>query len=93
MRMVEHRLRAASAYGDTGGVPAAGRWDGSRLRATVALHPVEFAHQLGALVERVAHHQAFPDEACPKEGDRKGDHRQTLSRDSCDWHPAVPPAV
>jgi hypothetical protein len=56
-------------------VPAAGGWDGSRLRAAVALHLVEFAHQLGALVERVAHHQAFSNEACPKEGDRKGDRR------------------
>jgi hypothetical protein len=35
----------------------------------LALHLVEFAHELGALCERVAHHQAFADEACPKEGD------------------------
>jgi len=45
------------------------------LGAAVALHPVEFAHQLGALVETVAHQQPFADEAGPKEGHRKGDRR------------------
>jgi hypothetical protein len=39
------------------------------LGAATALHLVEFAHQLGALVERVAHDQAFADETCPKQGD------------------------
>jgi hypothetical protein len=39
------------------------------LGAVIALHLVEFAHELGALRERVANHQAFADEACPKEGD------------------------
>jgi hypothetical protein len=42
---------------------------GNRLGAVIALHLVEFAHELGALGEGVAHHQAFADEACPKEGD------------------------
>ena len=37
--------------------------------AAIALHPVEFAHELGALVNGVPQHQAFADEACPKEGD------------------------
>jgi hypothetical protein len=39
------------------------------LGAVVALHLVEFAHELGALVQSLAHQQAFADEACPKEGD------------------------
>jgi hypothetical protein len=58
----------------------------------VALHLVEFAHELGALVHGLAHQQAFTDEACPKEGDQKRNRRQTLSRNSRDWHSAVPPA-
>jgi hypothetical protein len=41
----------------------------------VALHLVKFAHQLGALGEGAAHHQALADEACPKEGDTKRDRR------------------
>jgi hypothetical protein len=43
-------------------------WRGNRLGPAIALHPVEFAHQLGPLVNGVPHHQAFPDKACPKEG-------------------------
>jgi hypothetical protein len=35
----------------------------------VALHLVEFAHELGALVQGLTHQQAFADEAGPKEGD------------------------
>jgi hypothetical protein len=35
----------------------------------VALHPVELAHELGALGEGMAHRQALADEACPKERD------------------------
>jgi hypothetical protein len=42
---------------------------GNRLGAATALHPVEFAHELGALVQGVAHQQAFADEASPEEGD------------------------
>jgi hypothetical protein len=65
------RLRSPgnSAYGDAGGAPAALEWGGHRLGAAITLHLVEFAHELGALVEGLAHHQAFADEACPKEGD------------------------
>jgi hypothetical protein len=44
-------------------------WGGNRLSAVISLHLVKFAHELGALGESVAHHQAFADEACPKEGD------------------------
>jgi hypothetical protein len=46
------------------------RWSRYRLSAPIALHLVEFAHELGAAGERVAHHQAFADKACPKESDR-----------------------
>jgi hypothetical protein len=45
------------------------------LGAALTLHLVEFAHELSALVERAAHHQAFADETCPKQGDRKRDRR------------------
>jgi hypothetical protein len=48
---------------------------GNRLGAVISLHLVEFAHELRALVEGVAHHQAFADETCPKEGHRKRDRR------------------
>jgi hypothetical protein len=41
----------------------------------IALHTVEFAHELRALVESVAHHQPFADETCPKQGHRKRDRR------------------
>jgi hypothetical protein len=43
------------------------------LGAALTLHLVEFAHELSALVERAAHHQAFADETCPKQGDGKRD--------------------
>ena len=67
--MGESHPRDTSAYGDSVEVPAAPGWRGNRLGASIALHPVEFAHQLGPLVERVAHHQPLADEACPEEGD------------------------
>jgi hypothetical protein len=35
----------------------------------IALHLVEFTHQLGSPGEGVANHQAFADKACPKQGD------------------------
>ena len=60
---------ATSADRDAGSVRTGRGWGGNRLGAVIALHLVEFAHKLGALGERVAHHQAFADEACPKEGD------------------------
>jgi hypothetical protein len=44
-------------------------WGGNRLGAVIALQLAELAHELGALGEGVAHHQAFADEACPKDGD------------------------
>jgi hypothetical protein len=40
-----------------------------RLGAAIALHLVEFAHQLGALRQGISHGHAFADEACPKKGD------------------------
>jgi len=58
-----------SADRDAGCVPAGRGWGGNRLGAVIALQLVEFAHELGALGERLAHHYAFADEACPKEGD------------------------
>jgi hypothetical protein len=67
--MGESHPRDTSAYGDSVEVPAAPGWRGNRLGASIALHPVEFAHELGALVNGVPQHQAFADEACPKEGD------------------------
>ena len=63
-----------------------GRWDGNRLCVALALHLVEFAHELGALGQCVAHRQALADEASPKECDGKRDGRQALSGDSCDRH-------
>ncbi len=44
-------------------------WGGNRLGPVIALHLVEFAHDLGALGKSLALHQAFADEAAPKEGD------------------------
>jgi hypothetical protein len=41
----------------------------------IALHLVEFAHDLRTAGKRLAHHQAFADEARPEEGDRKRDGR------------------
>jgi hypothetical protein len=41
---------------------------GNRLGLVIALHLVEFAHELGALVQGLPHQQAFADEAGPKEG-------------------------
>jgi hypothetical protein len=35
----------------------------------MALHLAEFAHELRALGQGLVHHQAFADEASPKEGD------------------------
>jgi hypothetical protein len=61
--------RATSADRDAGWVRTGRGWGGNRLGAVIALHLVEFPHQLGALGEGMAHHQAFADEACPKEGD------------------------
>jgi hypothetical protein len=58
-----------SADRDAGWVRTGRGWGGNRLGAVIALHLVKFAHELGALGERLAHHQAFADEACPKEGD------------------------
>jgi hypothetical protein len=42
----------------------------NRLSAAIALQLVEFAHQLGAPGESLAHHKAFAYEACPEESDR-----------------------
>jgi hypothetical protein len=39
------------------------------LGAVIALHLMEFAHQLSALRQGIAHDQAFANEARPKEGD------------------------
>jgi hypothetical protein len=64
-----------SAYRDASRVRTAGVWGGDRLGAVIALHTVEFAHELRALVESVAHHQPFADETCPKQGHRKRDRR------------------
>jgi hypothetical protein len=46
-----------------------------RLSAPITLHLVQFAHQLRAPGKGIAHHQAFADKACPKEGDRQRDRR------------------
>jgi hypothetical protein len=42
---------SASAYRDARRVRTGTDWGGNRLGAATALHLVEFAHELGALVE------------------------------------------
>jgi hypothetical protein len=66
---------SALAYGDARRVRAGPDRGGNRLGAALTLHLVEFAHELGPLVERAAHYQAFADETCPKQGDGKRDRR------------------
>jgi hypothetical protein len=48
-----------------------GGWGGDRLGGVVIapLHLVKFTHQLRALSQGLMHHEAFADEASPKEGD------------------------
>jgi hypothetical protein len=62
-----------SAYCDTGEVDTDRGRGGDGLCgiaiALIALHPLEFAHQLRALGECLVHHQAFADEASPKQSD------------------------
>ena len=62
-------MGATSAQRNAGGAGTARGWNGNRLGPVIALQLVEFAHELRALVQGLAHQQAFADEACPKEGD------------------------